>query len=126
MSRNSIQDQGVVALSDIINGSQSRRCLGSTLRILDLKDNNITSIGLEYLCRQLIKNFSLERLILDRNNLSKGNRFQIFRLLLQSTKSLTYLSIRSVSLEQDDYLYLGEGMEYNTSLQELDMSENYL
>ena len=116
----------MVALSDIINGSQSRRCLGSTLRILDLKDNNITSIGLEYLCRQLIKNFSLERLILDRNNLSKGNRFQIFRLLLQSTKSLTYLSIRSVSLEQDDYLYLGEDMEYNTSLQELDMSENYL
>lgn len=116
----------MIALADVIGGSQNRRCLASTLRILDLSDNNITSIGFEYFCRQLVKNFTIERLCLDRNPLSKGNRFQIFRLLLQSTRGLTYLSIRNVFLEQEDFLYLSEGMEYNTSLIEFDMSENYL
>lgn len=126
VSRNNFQDQGVMALSEIVGGSQNRKCLASSLRILDLSDCGITSLGLESLCRQLIKNFTLERLYLDSNNLSKGNHFQIFRLLLQSTKSINYLSMRNVSLEQDDFLYVSEGMESNTSLQELDLSENYL
>lgn len=74
----------------------------------------------------MAKNFTLERLWLDHNHLSKGNRFQCFRMFVQSAKRLSFLSMRNVHLETEDFVYVCEGMEYNTSIVELDLSENYL
>jgi Ran GTPase-activating protein (RanGAP) involved in mRNA processing and transport len=100
VSRNNIQDKGLICLSKIIGSAYNlRQSLAAHLRLLNLSDNGITSIGFEYFCKQIIKNFTLEKLWLDKNSLSKGNRFQICRLLLQNTKSLKFLSMRNVGLE---------------------------
>lgn len=127
LARNSIRDQGIIDLSEVLSSAGSHRySLSATLTQLDLRSNGITSVGFEFFCRQMAKNFTLERLWLDDNPLSKGGRFQCFRMFVQSAKRLSFLSLRNVSLEVDDYVYVSEGMEYNTSISELDLSENCL
>jgi Leucine-rich repeat (LRR) protein len=46
VSRNNIQDKGLISLSDIIDSSQNKQGnIAACLRFLDLSDNGITSIG---------------------------------------------------------------------------------
>jgi hypothetical protein len=99
LAKNSIGDQGLIDLSEVLSSNGSRRFpLSVTLTTLDLRDNQITSVGFDFFCRQMTKNFTLEKLWLDHNYLSKGNRFQSFRMFVQSTKRLSFLSLRSIFL----------------------------
>lgn len=69
LSKNSIQDAGIKALTDILGLFYSKNSISMNLCYLNLGSNSITSQGFEYFCREMGINRTLETLILDDNPL---------------------------------------------------------
>ncbi|XP_062482400.1 leucine-rich repeat-containing protein 45 isoform X3 [Pezoporus occidentalis] len=100
-------------------------CSNTTVKLLDLKGNNLRSMGAEALGKLLRQNKSLRSLILEWNSLGMGEEgFSSFCQGLGANSFLQWLDLRSNQINHQGAGELAMALKQNTSLQELDLRWN--
>ncbi|XP_019748196.1 leucine-rich repeat-containing protein 45 isoform X2 [Hippocampus comes] len=120
-----------VSLSDCMVGDEGAKVFltglfyNTTLKVLDLKGNNLKSSGAEALGKLLARNNSLTRLVLDWNALGVWDEaFAIFCEGLGSNSVLTHLDLRNNQINHHGMLALAQTLKRNSSLKVLDLRWN--
>ncbi|XP_051959406.1 leucine-rich repeat-containing protein 45 isoform X2 [Xyrauchen texanus] len=97
----------------------------TTVKVLDLKGNNMRGTGAEALGQLLVRNKVLRRLVLEWNALGMWEEgFAIFCEGLASNTSLNQLDLRNNQINHQGAAELCIALKRNTSLQELDLRWN--
>ncbi|XP_051522528.1 leucine-rich repeat-containing protein 45 isoform X2 [Myxocyprinus asiaticus] len=113
-----LSEEGV---KQLLNGLRSN----TTVKMLDLKGNNMRGTGAEALGQLLVRNKVLRRLVLEWNALGMWEEgFAIFCEGLASNISLTQLDLRNNQINHQGAAELCIALKRNTSLQELDLRWN--
>ncbi|KAK7919512.1 hypothetical protein WMY93_010796 [Mugilogobius chulae] len=113
-----LSEEGATALLTGLIGSTS-------LKVLDLKGNNLRATGAEVLGRLLAQNNSLSRLILEWNALGLwGDAFSLFCEGLASNSSLKQLDLRNNQINPQGASELSQALRRNSSLEMLDLRWN--
>ncbi|KAK1162242.1 leucine-rich repeat-containing protein 45-like [Acipenser oxyrinchus oxyrinchus] len=100
-------------------------CSNTTVKVLDLKGNNMRAVGSEALGKLLRQNKSIRRLTLEWNALGMwGEAFSIFCEGLGSNKALKQLDLRNNQINHQGAGELAMALKRNTTLQELDLRWN--
>uniref|UniRef100_A0A6Q2Z836 Leucine rich repeat containing 45 n=1 Tax=Esox lucius TaxID=8010 RepID=A0A6Q2Z836_ESOLU len=100
-------------------------CGNSTVKVLDLKGNNLRSTGAEALGKLLGRNKTLRRLVLEWNALGMWDEaFSVFCEGLASNASLTQLDLRNNQINHQGASDLCLALKRNSTLQELDVRWN--
>ncbi|KAI7796621.1 leucine-rich repeat-containing protein 45 isoform X1 [Triplophysa rosa] len=100
-------------------------CSNTTVKMLDLKGNNMRGTGAEALGQLLVRNKILRRLVLEWNALGMWEEgFAIFCEGLASNTSLTQLDLRNNQINHQGAAELCIALKRNTTLQELDLRWN--
>ncbi|KAI4891653.1 hypothetical protein NFI96_019934 [Prochilodus magdalenae] len=100
-------------------------CSNTTVRVLDLKGNNLRGAGAEALGKLLVRNKTLRRLVLEWNALGMWEEgFSIFCEGLASNTSLTQLDLRNNQINHQGAAELALALKRNSVLQELDLRWN--
>ncbi|XP_057261354.1 leucine-rich repeat-containing protein 45 isoform X2 [Pezoporus wallicus] len=100
-------------------------CSNTTVKLLDLKGNNLRSMGAEALGKLLRQNKSIRSLILEWNSLGMGEEgFSSFCQGLGANSFLQRLDLRSNQINHQGAGELAMALKQNTSLQELDLRWN--
>uniref|UniRef100_A0A6Q2XK18 Leucine rich repeat containing 45 n=1 Tax=Esox lucius TaxID=8010 RepID=A0A6Q2XK18_ESOLU len=95
-------------------------CGNSTVKVLDLKGNNLRSTGAEALGKLLGRNKTLRRLVLEWNALGMWDEaFSVFCEGLASNASLTQLDLRNNQINHQGASDLCLALKRNSTLQEL-------
>ncbi|CAL9699623.1 unnamed protein product [Knipowitschia caucasica] len=111
-------EEGAVALLTGLVGS-------SSLKVLDLKGNNLRAAGAEILGRLLVQNNSLNRLVLEWNALGLWDEaFSLFCEGLASNSSLKQLDLRNNQINPQGAAELSQALRRNNSLEVLDLRWN--
>ncbi|XP_051927063.1 leucine-rich repeat-containing protein 45 [Hippocampus zosterae] len=120
-----------VSLSDCMVGDEGAKVFltglfyNTTLKVLDLKGNNLKSSGAEALGKLLARNNSLTRLVLDWNALGVWDEaFAMFCEGLGSNSVLTHLDLRNNQINHHGMLALAQTLKRNSSLKVLDLRWN--
>ncbi|KAK6478275.1 leucine-rich repeat-containing protein 45-like [Huso huso] len=100
-------------------------CSNTTVKVLDLKGNNMRAVGSEALGKLLRQNKSIRRLTLEWNALGMwGEAFSIFCEGLGSNEALKQLDLRNNQINHQGAGELAMALKRNTTLQELDLRWN--
>nr|XP_006635203.1 PREDICTED: leucine-rich repeat-containing protein 45 isoform X2 [Lepisosteus oculatus] len=100
-------------------------CSNTTVKVLDLKGNNMRATGSEALGKLLAQNKSLRRLVLEWNALGMWNEaFSIFCEGLGSNGCLKQLDLRNNQINHQGAAELALALKRNSTLQELDLRWN--
>lgn len=100
-------------------------CSNTTVKMLDLKGNNMRGTGAEALGQLLVRNKILRMLVLEWNALGMWEEgFAIFCEGLASNTSLTHLDLRNNQTNHQGAAELCIALKRNTTLQELDLRWN--
>ncbi|CAM4706344.1 unnamed protein product [Leuciscus chuanchicus] len=100
-------------------------CSNTTVKVLDLKGNNMRGTGAEALGQLLVRNKTLRRLVLEWNALGMWEEgFSIFCEGLASNTSLTQLDLRNNQMNHQGATELCVALKRNSTLQELDVRWN--
>ncbi|MBN3313502.1 LRC45 protein, partial [Atractosteus spatula] len=100
-------------------------CSNTTVKVLDLKGNNMRATGSEALGKLLAHNKSLRRLVLEWNALGMWNEaFSIFCEGLGSNGCLKQLDLRNNQINHQGAAELALALKRNNTLQELDLRWN--
>ncbi|KAK7134220.1 hypothetical protein R3I93_017586 [Phoxinus phoxinus] len=100
-------------------------CSNTTVKVLDLKGNNMRGTGAEALGQLLVRNKTLRRLVLEWNALGMWEEgFSIFCEGLASSSSLTQLDLRNNQMNHQGAAELCVALKRNSTLQELDVRWN--
>ncbi|KAM6245133.1 leucine-rich repeat-containing protein 45 isoform 1-T1 [Porphyrio hochstetteri] len=100
-------------------------CSNTTVRSLDLKGNNLRTVGAEALGKLLRQNKSIRSLILEWNSLGVWEEgFSCFCHGLGTNKSLQRLDLRNNQINHQGAGELALALKQNASLQELDLRWN--
>ncbi|XP_015211403.2 leucine-rich repeat-containing protein 45 isoform X1 [Lepisosteus oculatus] len=100
-------------------------CSNTTVKVLDLKGNNMRATGSEALGKLLAHNKSLRRLVLEWNALGMWNEaFSIFCEGLGSNGCLKQLDLRNNQINHQGAAELALALKRNSTLQELDLRWN--
>lgn len=100
-------------------------CSNTTVKVLDLKGNNMRAVGSEALGKLLRQNKSIRRLTLEWNALGMwGEAFSIFCEGLGSNEALKQLDLRNNQINHQGAGELAMALKRNTALQELDLRWN--
>ncbi|KAI1896646.1 hypothetical protein AGOR_G00096910 [Albula goreensis] len=120
-----------VVLSDCMLSEEGAKlllnglCSNTTVKVLDLKGNNMRGSGAETLGKLLVRNKTLRRLILEWNALGMWDEaFSIFCEGLGSNSSLTQLDLRNNQINHQGAAELSLALKRNNTLQELDLRWN--
>ncbi|XP_022525022.2 leucine-rich repeat-containing protein 45 isoform X2 [Astyanax mexicanus] len=100
-------------------------CSNTTVKVLDLKGNNLRGAGAEALGKLLVRNKTLRRLVLEWNALGMWEEgFSIFCEGLASNSCLTQLDLRNNQINHQGAAELALALKRNSVLQELDLRWN--
>ncbi|XP_064323245.1 leucine-rich repeat-containing protein 45 isoform X6 [Phalacrocorax carbo] len=100
-------------------------CSNTTVKSLDLKGNNLRTVGAEALGKLLRQNKSIRSLILEWNSLGVWEEgFSFFCQGLGANKFLQRLDLRNNQINHQGAGELAMALKQNTSLQELDLRWN--
>ncbi|XP_048026884.1 leucine-rich repeat-containing protein 45 [Megalobrama amblycephala] len=100
-------------------------CSNTTVKVLDLKGNNMRGTGAEALGHLLVRNKMLRRLVLEWNALGMWEEgFAVFCEGLASNTSLTQLDLRNNQINHQGAAELCVALKRNSTLQELDVRWN--
>lgn len=100
-------------------------CANTTVKVLDLKGNNLRSSGAESLGKLLARNKTLCRLVLEWNALGMWDEaFSIFCEGLGANTCLLHLDLRNNQINHQGASELSLALKRNSSLQELDLRWN--
>lgn len=100
-------------------------CSNTTVKVLDLKGNNMRGTGAEALGQLLVRNKMLRRLVLEWNALGMWEEgFAVFCEGLASNASLAQLDLRNNQINHQGAAELCIALKRNTTLQELDLRWN--
>ncbi|XP_065550138.1 leucine-rich repeat-containing protein 45 isoform X3 [Lathamus discolor] len=100
-------------------------CSNTTVKLLDLKGNNLRAMGAEALGKLLRQNRSIRSLILEWNNLGMWEEgFSSFCQGLGANSFLQRLDLRSNQINHQGAGELAMALKQNASLQELDLRWN--
>ncbi|XP_020773844.1 leucine-rich repeat-containing protein 45 [Boleophthalmus pectinirostris] len=113
-----LSEEGAIALLTGLIGNTS-------LKVLDLKGNNLRAAGAEVLGRMLAQNNSLNRLVLEWNALGLWDEaFSLFCEGLASNSSLKELDLRNNQINPQGASELSQALRRNNSLEMLDLRWN--
>ncbi|KAL6094766.1 lrrc45 [Pungitius sinensis] len=97
----------------------------TTVKVLDLKGNNLRSTGAEVLGKMLARNKTLHRLVLEWNALGVWEEaFSLFCEGLSSNGVLTQLDLRNNQINHHGAAALALALKRNTAVQALDLRWN--
>ncbi|XP_054457252.1 leucine-rich repeat-containing protein 45 isoform X1 [Anoplopoma fimbria] len=97
----------------------------TTVKVLDLKGNNLRSTGAEVLGKLLARNKTLRRLVLEWNALGVWDEaFSLFCEGLASNSTLTQLDLRNNQINHHGAAELALALKRNTAVQALDLRWN--
>ncbi|KAM8837813.1 leucine-rich repeat-containing protein 45 isoform 2-T2 [Spinachia spinachia] len=120
-----------VLLSDCMLSEEGAKVLlsglfdNTTVKVLDLKGNNLRSTGAEVLGKLLARNKTLHRLVLEWNALGVWEEaFSLFCGGLCSNSVLTQLDLRNNQINHHGAAELALALKRNTAVQELDLRWN--
>lgn len=120
-----------LALSDCMLSEEGAKlllnglCANTTIKVLDLKGNNLRSTGAEALGKLLARNKTLHRLVLEWNALGMWDEaFSIFCEGLASNTCLTQLDLRNNQINHQGAAELALALKRNSTVQELDLRWN--
>ncbi|XP_077357809.1 leucine-rich repeat-containing protein 45 isoform X2 [Festucalex cinctus] len=120
-----------VSLSDCMLGDEGAKAFltglfyNTTLKVLDLKGNNLKSSGAEVLGKLLARNNTLTRLVLDWNALGVWEEaFAVFCEGLGPNTALTHLDLRNNQVNHRAMLAFAQMLRCNSSLKVLDLRWN--
>ncbi|XP_064890280.1 leucine-rich repeat-containing protein 45 isoform X2 [Columba livia] len=100
-------------------------CSNTTVKALDLKGNNLRTVGAEALGKLLRQNKSIRSLILEWNSLGVWEEgFSFFCQGLGANSSLQRLDLRNNQINHQGAGELAMALKHNSSLQELDLRWN--
>ncbi|NXQ37467.1 LRC45 protein, partial [Alaudala cheleensis] len=100
-------------------------CSNTTVKSLDLKGNNLRSVGAEALGKLLRQNQAIRSLTLEWNSLGLWEEsFSLFCQGLRANSSLQRLDLRNNQINQHGAAELGLALAHNSSLQQLDLRWN--
>uniref|UniRef100_A0A8C8CAP5 Leucine rich repeat containing 45 n=1 Tax=Oncorhynchus tshawytscha TaxID=74940 RepID=A0A8C8CAP5_ONCTS len=100
-------------------------CANTTVKVLDLKGNNLRSTGAEALGKLLVRNKTLCRLVLEWNALGMWEEaFSVFCEGLATNACLTQLDLRNNQINHQGASELCLALKRNSTLQELDVRWN--
>ncbi|XP_059386364.1 leucine-rich repeat-containing protein 45 [Carassius carassius] len=100
-------------------------CSNTTVKVLDLKGNNMRGTGAEALGQLLVRNKMLRRLVLEWNALGMWEEgFAVFCEGLASNASLAQLDLRNNQINHQGAAELCIALKRNSTLQELDLRWN--
>ncbi|PKK18766.1 leucine rich repeat containing 45 [Columba livia] len=100
-------------------------CSNTTVKALDLKGNNLRTVGAEALGKLLRQNKSIRSLILEWNSLGVWEEgFSFFCQGLGANNSLQRLDLRNNQINHQGAGELAMALKHNSSLQELDLRWN--
>ncbi|MGH0126083.1 UNVERIFIED_CONTAM: hypothetical protein FKN15_016298 [Acipenser sinensis] len=98
-------------------------CSNTTVKVLDLKGNNMRAVGSEALGKLLRQNKSIRRLTLEWNALGMwGEAFSIFCEGLGCNEALKQLDLRNNQINHQGAGELAMALKRNTTLQEFEQS----
>ncbi|XP_054624811.1 leucine-rich repeat-containing protein 45 isoform X3 [Dunckerocampus dactyliophorus] len=116
-----------VSLSDCMLSEEGAKVFltgifyNTTLKVLDLKGNNLKSTGAEVLGKLLARNKALIRLVLDWNALGVWDEaFTAFCEGLSSNCALTHLDLRNNQINHHGTLELAQALKRNSTLKVLE------
>ncbi|XP_042253118.1 leucine-rich repeat-containing protein 45 [Thunnus thynnus] len=120
-----------VSLSDCMLSEEGAKVLltglfgNTTVKVLDLKGNNLRSTGAEVLGKLLARNKTLRRLVLEWNALGVWDEaFSLFCEGLASNSVLTHLDLRNNQINHHGASELALGLKRNGTLELLDLRWN--
>ncbi|XP_075949077.1 leucine-rich repeat-containing protein 45 [Anarhichas minor] len=120
-----------VLLSDCMLSEEGAKVLlsglfgNTTVKVLDLKGNNLRSTGAEVLGKLLARNKTLRRLVLEWNALGVWDEaFSLFCEGLASNGVLTQLDLRNNQINHHGAAELALALKRNTAVQALDLRWN--
>lgn len=120
-----------LALSDCMLSEEGAKlllnglCANTTIKVLDLKGNNLRSTGAEALGKLLARNKTLRRLVLEWNALGMWDEaFSILCEGLASNTCLTQLDLRNNQINHQGAAELSLALKRNSTVQELDLRWN--
>ncbi|KAF4085362.1 hypothetical protein AMELA_G00117290 [Ameiurus melas] len=100
-------------------------CSNTTVKLLDLKGNNLRGGGAEALGKLLVRNKTLQRLVLEWNALGMWEEgFSVFCEGLASNSSLIHLDLRNNQINHQGAAELALSLKRNSVLRELDLRWN--
>ncbi|TSK14497.1 Leucine-rich repeat-containing protein 45 [Bagarius yarrelli] len=100
-------------------------CSNTTVKLLDLKGNNLRGAGAEALGKMLVRNKTLQRLVLEWNTLGMWDEyFSVFCEGLASNNSLIQLDLRNNQINHKGAAEIALALKSNLVLQELDLRWN--
>lgn len=122
-----------VSLSDCMLSEEGAKVLltglfgNTTVKVLDLKGNNLRSTGAEVLGKLLVHNKTLRRLVLEWNALGVwGEAFSLFCDGLACNTVLTQLDLRNNQINHHGASELGLALKHNNTLEMLDLRWNII
>ncbi|XP_053196929.1 leucine-rich repeat-containing protein 45 [Scomber japonicus] len=120
-----------VSLSDCMLSEEGAKVLltglfdNTTVKVLDLKGNNLRSTGAEVLGKLLARNKTLRRLVLEWNALGVWDEaFSLFCDGLASNSTLTHLDLRNNQINHHGASELALALKHNSNLEVLDLRWN--
>ncbi|KAM7382272.1 hypothetical protein PAMA_012910 [Pampus argenteus] len=120
-----------VSLSDCMLSEEGLKVIltglfgNTTVKVVDLKGNNLRSTGAEVLGKLLARNKTLRRLILEWNALGVWDEaFSLFCEGLASNSTLTHLDLRNNQINHRGACELALGLKRNSTLELLDLRWN--
>ena len=113
-----ITDEDMTHLSTIL-------ATNTTLKVLRLINCNITDNGVRYICKGLTKNQTLTKLSISRNRQITSVSTNTIADLIQTTTSLTELSLYDTSLNNDDIKTICTSLNKNTTIRKLWLSREH-
>ncbi|XP_053495928.1 leucine-rich repeat-containing protein 45 [Ictalurus furcatus] len=100
-------------------------CSNTTVKLLDLKGNNLRGGGAEALGKLLVRNKTLQRLVLEWNALGMWEEgFSVFCEGLASNSSLIHLDLRNNQINHQGAAEIALSLKRNSVLRELDLRWN--
>ena len=99
--------------------------INKTLETLVLTNCNITDNGVQYICEGLTKNQTLTLLNISYNPQISSVSTSTIAELMNTTKSLTVLSLHSTSLNNDDIKTICTALSENITIQVLWLSKQH-
>ena len=113
-----ITDEDITHLSTMLSSN-------TTLKELHLYNCNITDNGVRYICEGLTKNQTLTTLHIGRNPQITSVSTSTIADLIQTTTSLTRLSLYYTSLNNDDIKTICTSLNKNTTIRKLYLSRQH-
>ncbi|XP_027019067.2 leucine-rich repeat-containing protein 45 isoform X2 [Tachysurus fulvidraco] len=100
-------------------------CSNTTVKLLDLKGNNLRGAGAESLGKLLVRNKTLQRLVLEWNALGMWDEgFSVFCEGLASNSSLIQLDLRNNQINHQGAAEIALALKRNCVIREIDLRWN--